>query len=100
MSRNSRKRRPKAHAQQAHAIRRALERFDIDLTTDDIDNIVSQIQSNTARHIDDTSNRVGRFLVLLPPDDVPAVACYDRHRKTITTFLLPGMVPGAEEQLR
>lgn len=75
----------KAQAQRKHAMKRARERYDVWLTDRDYDALVFQIQQSQAVLVFNESVRVGHFIVT--HEGVHMLACYDRNRKTIATFL-------------
>lgn len=71
--------------QKKHAIKRCGERLGIDLTDRDYDELIKEIQEGKAIHHSKQSNRVSRFKITIQGEEVLAV--YDKHRKTIVTFL-------------
>lgn len=80
----------KASCQRYHAKKRALERFDVSLTTADLNLVVQMIQDGRATFIEKQSNRVSVFAVIINDKKVNVV--YDKTRKTIVTFLTDDMV--------
>lgn len=82
-------------SQRQHAIRRCNERLGISLSDHDYDLIVKQIQENEAVFHSKQSNRVSRFKVTV--QGVETIAVYDKHRKTIVTFLTENIDPIFEE---
>ena len=78
----------KPKAQQAHAIRRAWERFGLTVTQEAYDDACMDIYEGRATFLEKESNRVYHFLVNLAGREVPVV--YDRMRKTIVTVLPEG----------
>lgn len=75
----------KAQTQRRHAIRRAHERHGLQLTRQDLNDIVRQIQSDKATFVERQSLRVSLFDVVVHERSVRVV--YDRQRKTIVSFL-------------
>jgi hypothetical protein len=72
-------------SQKKHAIRRCGERLGITLTDNEYDNLVKTIQEGNATHHSKQSNRVSRFIITLHGEEV--IVVYDKHRKTIVTFM-------------
>lgn len=80
------KKNKKRLAQIRHAKRRALERFGVELSEEDYINLVKRLQANEFMALDGRqSNRV--TLYYIPLGGKTSVAVYDRHRKTIVTFM-------------
>jgi hypothetical protein len=77
--------RNKSQGERIHAKKRALERYGLVLTTADLRVLVSQIQSNGAKLVEDQSLRVGVFMLTAREKEV--LVAYDRKRKEIITFL-------------
>ena len=75
----------KAKAQRRHAKTRALQRYDLDLSREDLEELVRQIQLGKAEFILRQSCRVSFFAVELRGQKFPVV--YDKQRKTIVTVL-------------
>lgn len=71
----------KTKALRAHARRRALQRYDIELTRTLRNEIIQKIQRNESVHLETQSNRVSVHLV----NQMRVV--YDRLRKEIVTVL-------------
>lgn len=72
--------------QVSHALRRARDRYDLDLNEEDLNAMVRQIQTKTnAQHIYTQSNRVTLWLVQYQGQQCRVV--YDRSRKVIVSFL-------------
>lgn len=71
-----------------HSVRRAKERYGLDLSASDIDDIVVEIQAQKAKFIARQSNRLTVFQVVIGSTVCNVV--YDSNRKTIVTFLPPG----------
>lgn len=80
---------PKKRAQEIHATRRALERYGVKLTRQDLEIMINLIQQNSenVKFIEKDSHRVTiweiRYL------DHIFKACYDKNSKMICTFLPP-----------
>jgi len=72
----------KAKCQEIHAKRRALERFGIDLNTEEL---VQEIQQQKLQFLEKQSNRVALFYKLL--ENIPIVLVYDKMRKQIVTVM-------------
>ena len=79
------KHKDKRSACQAHAQRRARQRFGVTVGYAELDDIVFQIQRGKAEHIRAQSNRVSVWRVALREEKVLVV--YDRSRKVIVTIL-------------
>lgn len=79
------RRRSKAKCQEKHARSRALERYALDLSGEDLLDMVAQIQDGRGTFIMRQSHRVSLFAVTVRGELVPVV--YDRNRKTIVTVL-------------
>lgn len=75
----------KAKGQRIHAKRRALERYDLDLNRHQMDELVRMIQRGQGRLLEKQSLRVSTFE--LNAFDKILYVVYDKHRKTIVTFL-------------
>lgn len=88
-----RKHRDKASCQVSHARKRALERFDLDLSRDAIMRMVGQIQAGRARHVMKQSCRVSIFEIR--HEQVTLYVAYDKQRKSISTFLTRQMIEGS-----
>lgn len=86
------KNRSKAVAEKRHAMRRFAQRFPRELTDDEYNSLIKQIQSGKARFIEKQSNRISIFQVKI--EDITAIAVYDKSRKTIITFLNKEMANG------
>jgi hypothetical protein len=87
----------KAQCQRYHAKKRALERFDISLTTADLDKVVQTIQEGNAAFITKQSHRISVFSILINEKKMNVV--YDKVRKTIVTFLTDDMIATFHETL-
>ena len=72
-------------SQKKHALRRCAERLGINLTDKAYNELVDDISNNRAVFHSKQSNRVSRFKVTI--DGTEVIAVYDKHRKTIVTFL-------------
>jgi hypothetical protein len=83
-------RRSKAESQRAHACRRASERYDLQLSDEKLASLVRQIMTGRAQFIEKQSNRVSIFQVDV--EGRHAFVAYDKHRKSIITFLTHDMV--------
>lgn len=77
----------KQQSQRIHAMRRALERFEVSLTRAQYNLLVDQIQQKQAEMVLTISNRLTIYRLAL--DGREAHALYDKRRHTIVTFLLP-----------
>ncbi len=75
----------KKKAQEAHARRRAAERFGVHLTREAEQEILDKIRSGKATFIRKESNRVSLFGVIFTGKET--VVVYDRSRKTIVTLM-------------
>lgn len=75
----------KADAEYHHAVKRARERYGVDLRQPDYDRLVKAIQTNRAQFVERQSNRVSLWVVRHA--ETPMVAVYDTHRHMIVTFL-------------
>lgn len=75
----------KKKAQFRHAKMRALERYDLDLRDEDINNIVEIIRSHKSKSLAKQSNNIS-INELTYKECVVKVA-YDRQRKSIATFI-------------
>lgn len=76
-------------AKRNHATRRAKERHGLDLSRDDFDDMVREIQTGRAAILEKQSNTRSVFLVSAPKHSKLAVV-YDRKRKVIVTVLPAG----------
>lgn len=80
------KKNKKRLAQIRHAKRRALERFGVELSEEDYINLVKALQWGQFTPLPGRqSNRVSLYYI--PLGDKTSVAVYDKHRKTIVTFM-------------
>lgn len=77
--------RSKKKSQFRHACRRASLRFGIEITQNDISEIVRMIDQGDGRHLHKQSNRVSHWLIKYR--EIEFIAVYDKHRKMIVTFL-------------
>lgn len=84
--RRRRRRKDKGHALRAHSFRRAVERYNLDLTPELREEIVGKIQSNKSKPVEQQSLRVSVHDVTLDSGQEVRVA-YDRSRKQLITFL-------------
>ena len=76
----------KAQAQRIHAKKRALERYDLDLNREKLEEIVKRIQSGVGiRMVLRQSLRISHYEMTVQEKLVRVV--YDRQRKTVVTFL-------------
>lgn len=75
----------KKYSQRAHAKRRALERFGIELTKDVRRTLVQAIQKGEARFRARQSLRITHWIVEYQGKELPVV--YDRQRHEIVTVL-------------
>lgn len=80
-----RRRRTKAENQRYHAKKRAKERYDLELNRAKLEELVSMIQNGEAVKYDQRSLRSASYIVIYEFQYLRIV--YDRHRKTIVTFL-------------
>jgi len=80
----------KARAQRRHAKERAFQRYGVSCTNQDLDFIISQIQSDKAKFVYRQSNRITLWDVTWAKQTVRVV--YDNTRKTVVTFLPPDTV--------
>lgn len=75
-------------AERRHSVRRALQRYKIELTRDRRKNIIKLIQNGEGHLIERQSRRLSLWSV-----NVPGLGCgtvkviYDKNRKEIVTFL-------------
>ncbi len=81
----SKKYKNKAVAQTVHAIRRANERYELNLTQSDMRHFSNQIQSGNAQFLEKQTGRVSVFSVMTLAGAVPMV--YANQRKTIASVL-------------
>lgn len=85
----------KTISQRIHAKRRIKQRLGITLTTEDLENIIYNIQiKRDCYFIDKQSNRVTRFFVNYKNKNF--IAVYDKIRKSIITILTEEMVNSNE----
>lgn len=89
MSRRKRRNYSKASSQEFHAKKRALERYGLDLSNNDLFEIIKNIKSGYAEHIQKQTNRLKLYKTLVKQTDVYVV--YDKSRKTVVTFLTKEM---------
>lgn len=82
-------------SQKKHAIRRCNQRLGFLLSDNEYDTLVQSIQDGNATFHSKQSNRISRFK--LDIRGVEAIAVYDKHRKTIVTFLTEDIDPIFEE---
>lgn len=82
---NGRKRGSKRKAQFRHCLRRALERFGLRLTENDIWDIRAMIEAGQSRCVHKQSLRVSHHL--LEYHDIELIVVYDKIRKMVVTFL-------------
>lgn len=75
----------KSRSQFLHAQKRAEERYQLQLTSEVKDDIVSQIQYGLAPKLENQSNRIATYAVTMSNSSVPVV--YDNMRKSIVSFL-------------
>lgn len=75
----------KAHAQNMHAKKRALERYGIDLNRHKRQEIINKIQDGIAILVRKQSHRI--FIFSLKFEGQEVVVVYDRLRKTLASFL-------------
>jgi hypothetical protein len=81
----------KEKGQIKHAIRRAIQRYDLDLYERDILEMVRRIQIGDIISSKKQTNRVS--IVEMVVNNVRCKVAYDKQRKTIATFLpLEGMI--------
>ena len=73
-----------------HAKQRALERFDLVLSDEDIRDICFLIRKRRAEFIDRQSRRITRWKVFVKK--IMVVVVYDSNRQTIITFLKEDMI--------
>lgn len=83
------KKRDKSQSQRIHAKQRALERYDLDLNRQDLEEIIKKIHLNKASFIKRQSFRVTVWKVTYKEKEL--ITVYDKHRQTIATFLPPGL---------
>jgi hypothetical protein len=79
------RRKSKAKCQQAHARKRAMERYGIDLSRAKQEEIIGLIKANKAQFVEKQSNRITVFRVVL--DDKMFRVVYDKQRKSLVTVL-------------
>ncbi len=79
------RRQHKAKSMWQHARLRAAQRYGLDLSNADEQDLVAQIQSGRARFVASQSHRVTLWDV--ETRQGPARVCYDKQRKAIITFL-------------
>lgn len=75
----------KTHSERIHAKRRAQERFGLELNRHQLRELVKQIQSGKAEHVETQSNRVSIKRVKFEGSFY--TVAYDKNRQTIITFL-------------
>ena len=75
----------KTHSERIHAKRRAKERFGLELNRHQLRELVKQIQSGKAEHLETQSNRVSIKRVKFEGSFY--TVAYDKNRQTIITFL-------------
>lgn len=75
----------KEEAQKRHGKNRAKERFDIDLSDEDLARIIAQIKRGESEFVRRQSERLTLHRVVVGESN--PVVVYDRKRKTIVTFL-------------
>ena len=97
MSRRRKKRLSKKDAQIVHAQRRALERYQLHVTPNDLRALVNKIQAGKATRLEKQSLRISKWLVEHEGVDYPVI--YDNKRKMIVTFL-PSAVDDRKEMIR
>ena len=76
---------------QKHAQKRALTRYQIDLTQEEISRINNQITSERAFRLQKYSTNRSLWQIILP-NGKPAFVVYDKKRSSIVTFLTEQMV--------
>jgi len=85
----------KAQCQRVHAKKRALERYDLDLNRDALEEIVSRIQNGVGiKMVLKQSLRISHYEMTVQEKLVRVV--YDRSRKTVVTFL--PLIPATDIQ--
>ncbi|MFZ2663852.1 MAG: hypothetical protein WAX66_00610 [Patescibacteria group bacterium] len=83
----------KKESERKHAIRRAKERYNIDLTSGDIKQLIRAIQTGQATYVRRLSNRVTKWSIPVPKHLAEKslypemIVVYDKERKEIATFL-------------
>lgn len=82
----------KKYAQSAHAKRRAAERYNVVVSSDDLKTVVQRIQSGRCTLLQKQSNRVSLFDVDIHGTVYRVV--YDKKRHSIVTFLPKGDMYG------
>ena len=78
-------------SQKKHALKRCSQRLGVDLQEQEYNDLLKKIQNNEAVFHSKQSNRVSRFKVSIRGKE--AIAVYDKHRKTIITFLFEAPDP-------
>ena len=81
----------KAKSQRKHAIKRALQRYDLDINQEKLVELVQSIQNGKAKFLEKQSLRVSIFEVEVNGKKTRVV--YDKIRKTIVSFLPLGPEP-------
>lgn len=74
----------KAQSQRVHAKRRLDERYGMEINRHQIRDLVAQIQSGKAEHVETQTNRLSIKTVCFNGVKIPVA--YDKQRKTIVTF--------------
>lgn len=94
---------PKADAERLHAMKRAWDRYGLNLSEADCDRIVSAIKRHDARHLRQQSLRRSHWL--WQEQGQLVIVVYDENRETLITFLElrmghmpPEWYPGAWER--
>jgi hypothetical protein len=75
----------KIHAERIHAKRRALERYNLGLNREQLNELTQMIQQGKSRFLEKQSLRVS--IHELQAFDRTLYVVYDKNRKTIITFL-------------
>jgi len=83
------KKKSKVQLEKRHAMRRYAQRFDQELTEQEYNLLIQQIQNQEAKFIEKQSNRVSIFEVNIH-NECP-IAIYDKLRQTIITFITKDM---------
>lgn len=71
-----------------HAIKRAKERYDLDISRRDLKDMCIQIRSGHAIKLEQLSTARAEYIVKCQDKDVRVI--YDKNKKSIVTFLPPG----------
>jgi hypothetical protein len=82
----------KVRSERIHAKRRALERYGVAFSNDDLQDIVRKIQAGKATLVGRQSNRVTVWIV--EHADMRLMIAYDKSRSSIVTFLPVEGEPG------